>query len=399
MAHDMPAPPAGFDPESAEFHNMTPDRFTAVPKESHRRAGGERELKSITALGLLTIYLSNETGWKPPNAATLAEKYAEGPTQIRAAIAEIERAGYLVRYKLPNKRGHWVTHTVVSAHPETLDDVRAWAERLAAAQAASAAARRAAGITGGGRKAAEAAKAAGVTAAAGDDTAVFSQVGPDTPDRDSVRRTPVHRDSADRVSVQRDLKNQENNPGEQQERVLGDEDQKPPPTPRAAAPALDAPNAQTGGDFDEVLKTAALEAERIRDGARGWDWQRAYGVAERCVSNGAGRDLVAATLVEIAGDLAGTNHPGRLPHVLAEKSRATAAPRPSGGSGSIPANRERCRKHPTEIADTCSCCAGERNGGTDLDGEPVELPDDVAGLTGAALVLAMANRKRKAAAA
>lgn len=194
MTFTMPPPPPGFDP-LAEFDDLS-EPFTAVPRSSHRP--GERELSSLLALGLLTLYLSNRTNWKVPNPEQLARKYSEGAARIRAANKEIEAKGFMVRYRMQDSGGQWKTHVRVNRDPEKLAHVRKWAAELEQAQAAYAAARKAAGVKGGGRSAAAAAKAAGVRSSAPE--AAFPQVGPDARDGDSV-----HRDSVDRQPVRRDV--------------------------------------------------------------------------------------------------------------------------------------------------------------------------------------------------
>lgn len=345
--------------------------FTQVPTHWLRDPRASATLKAV-----LSYWQTHAVGYQVTIEQTIAEM-REQKAAIYAAVKHGIELGYLERRQDRDARGRRkaVEYTFGPAAFEQ-QYVRNWGARPDGTE----------GPTDDG----DAGAAAAVDDAPAEPEGHVSAGG--TGSRFSASGPSGSRKPGSRESDTKKINPQKNNSQE----ISSEEDQKTPPLSAVTSPTRE-PEAKAGGDFDPILKTAALEAERIRDGAHGWDWGRAYGIAERCVNNGTGRDLVAATLVEIAGDPAGTNHPGRLPHVLAEKSRVPV-PRSSGGSGSIPANRERCRTHPTEIAEHCGSCAGEKNGGTDPDGDPdAALPESVAGLTGAALVLAMARQSRSAA--
>jgi hypothetical protein len=200
----MPPPPPGLDLD-ADFVNISPERYTKVPKSSHR--DGEHRLQSLLALGVLTLYLSNKTGWKIPNASELAKSWQEGEARIRHAVTELEAAGFLVRFARQEK-GRWRTHTYVSSDPAALAQVKAYAAALKEAQAAAKAAKE----------------------ASDDEDApsapTFPQVAPDGTCRDSVDGGPVDGDPAGRHPVEGNLKNQEDYVGNQEdsvpsERLLG----------------------------------------------------------------------------------------------------------------------------------------------------------------------------------
>lgn len=341
-----PPPPAGFDPE-AEFDNITPDTFTAVPKSSHRTAGGDRELRSIVSIGLLTLYLSNKKGWHPPNAEKLAAKYKEGAAVIRDAVKELERAGFVVRYRTQGKGGLWKTHVRVSADPTTLDAVRVWAVAHEAWLVAEAAAKRAAGLSGGGRRKVAARADAGHSGNAPTLTSngsTFPQVGPDGTDRDSV-----HRDSADRHSVQGDLIGDEG---------LGDQEENPP---RSKTDGHDAqvPEAEAGGNSEASPKNTPepsaldlLVAELAAAGS--WDTQVVREVLVTLADRGRGHAEIARVFRELAaGEHGPTGSPRRLltwwPAAPATAAAATPA-EPYRHQPAPPCPKDcRCYKHPTAV--------------------------------------------------
>jgi hypothetical protein len=345
----MPQPPAGFDPE-AEFDNVTPETFTAVPRSSHRR--GEYELESILALGLLTLYLSNKKGWKVPSPDELATKYTEGADRIRTANRVLEKAGFMVRYRTQGDGGRWKTHVRVATDPAALEPIRAWAAELKTAQETKSAARKAAGIVGGGRRATEAAAAAGITT-----PETFPQVGPDGPDRDSV-----HRDPEDRDSVQGYLKDQENREGDQEET-------KPlPPTPAVpvAAPAVD--EAKTGGEPSPTTNTptadslGALVASLV-EVATWWKPADTRSTLEQLLARGLPPAEIARVAAEYAAGVHGHTHkPGRmLVHWPAAPKPASTEPEWARPPVSYLApGTERCRNHRGEPAQACGKCKAER---------------------------------------
>lgn len=88
-------------------------RFVKIPNTTAR----DRRL-SFRARGLLTFMLSQPDNWTT-TSEELAEQATEGRDAIRTALRELETAGYLVRRRYQNERGHWVTEAVVDAHPMT----------------------------------------------------------------------------------------------------------------------------------------------------------------------------------------------------------------------------------------------------------------------------------------
>lgn len=71
------------------------------------------ERLSYRALGVLTRLLSNADSFRM-NSADLARERKEGRDAVRAALGELEAAGYIVREKRQNTRGQWSTVMVVS---------------------------------------------------------------------------------------------------------------------------------------------------------------------------------------------------------------------------------------------------------------------------------------------
>ncbi|MEU7591173.1 hypothetical protein AB0A95_33375 [Micromonospora sp. NPDC049230] len=292
---DLPKPPPGFGLDSDdEFVNVTPEGYTRVPRSSHRT--GPHRLRQMLALGLLTIYLSNKTGWKIPNATELAKEWDEGEDRIRKAVSDLERAGFLVRFRAQNSRGRWKTRTFVSADPASLEPVRQYAVDLAAAYAE--------------------AKAAKGRETSGDD--LFSQVGPDGGFRDSVDRDSVDRGSADRGSAGRQsvsghLKNQKSNQGEQEEpkrrKKAGNQERgglpRPPHPPRPQAPPSSGPGTESresSSDQDRQPPQAVDRNSRPR--ARDND-QRATSVDEGSEVSAAGDQGQADEAAEITADASG----------------------------------------------------------------------------------------------
>lgn len=371
----LPAPPPGVDLD-AEFVNITPDRFTSVPKSSHR--DGPHRLESLLALGVLTLYLSNKTGWKIPNAETLAKSWKEGADRIRVALTDMERAGFLVRFRIQGERGRWVTRTFVSADPETLAPIRRYAAALEAHYAAAKASKTAAGGT-------------------------FSQVGPDGGFRDSVDR-----DSADRDSVPGHLKDQETD--------LGDQEEDPPPPPRDASTAPAAGTAATGGsDLDEetraMLNAAAKAAAKARDGVKGWKVDQVAAAMRDALDAGHPPALVAERIAILAAD-ARTEYPTRLRIVLdlgrAEAARKAAQPAAApaavieGPFRYLDNDRPKCRTHPGHPANNCGPCRVDEAKADDLahylapDAPPLAAENPKAAAQAAAARAREASRTRKA---
>lgn len=94
------------------------DNFFIAPNETFRD-----ERLTFAARGLLSMLLTHSDGWEV-NSETLwriaqqkREKKAEGRRAIRAALAELEECGYLVRRRVQGDRGRWHTETEVSDTP------------------------------------------------------------------------------------------------------------------------------------------------------------------------------------------------------------------------------------------------------------------------------------------
>ena len=209
----QPTPPPGFVP-GVGFVNVSKEGHTKVPRSSHRR--GDHRPRKLLSVGVLTLYLSNKTGWKIPNAEELAAEWDEGADRIRAAIADLEAHGWLVRFRTQAERGRWITQTYVTDNPALLKPLREYADALAVEQELSRADR-------------AAAKAAGRS-----EVEVFPQVAPDGGLRDPVDRDPVDRDP-----VRGDLKYSEEH--------LEAQKTPPPPVPPTLAEPSRVPEQGGGG--------------------------------------------------------------------------------------------------------------------------------------------------------
>jgi hypothetical protein len=346
----VPTPPAGFDPDAGDFQNVSPATFTQVPKASHRR--GPHRLASLLGLGVLTLYLSNKTGWKPPPAEELAAEWSEGAGRIRQAVVDLERAGFLVRFRKQVAGGHWKTVTVISADPKSLNEIRAYAIALTAHQDAAKAARKAAGRTGSGR-AGQVAKPVDHVASTSAD-ATFPQVGPDGGFRDSV-----HRDSVHRVSVQGDLSTED---------VDLEDQEKIPPTPGPVATAAAAAvEVEAGGDSDpspELPQPSALDTlvlELVRLG--GWDADATRDVLAQLVKLGRDRAEIKRVALEVAAGLHGTTQSPRRLLAWWPKPAGPAEAEPEWTRGPVKyveAGTPMCRRHRGEPEATCGKCKVEK---------------------------------------
>lgn len=72
------------------------------------------------ALGVAVRLLSNADGYTM-TSDDLASERGEGRDAIRAALRELEIAGYLRRRKWQNDRGHWTTEVTISDTPSADD--------------------------------------------------------------------------------------------------------------------------------------------------------------------------------------------------------------------------------------------------------------------------------------
>ena len=81
------------------------------------------EDQSLTwkARGILIYLLSKPDHWRT-TAAYLASQSPEGIHSVRAALQQLERAGYVRRIKKQNSRGQWSTYTVIFDRPQPVDN-------------------------------------------------------------------------------------------------------------------------------------------------------------------------------------------------------------------------------------------------------------------------------------
>jgi hypothetical protein len=110
-AEDTPAQPSESGVEMIVKH-ARPMRWTAVD----RRTVNDERL-SYRARGLLVWLLDKPPDWEW-NATTAAASATEGRDAVRAAMRELEAAGYLVRRKAQLSDGRWTTDTWVLERPE-----------------------------------------------------------------------------------------------------------------------------------------------------------------------------------------------------------------------------------------------------------------------------------------
>lgn len=74
------------------------------------------EALSLRATGLLVWLLDKPDGWRI-NSIEISKRCKEGRDAIRAAIAELEEAGYITREKYRGPDGRWVNEAVVRERP------------------------------------------------------------------------------------------------------------------------------------------------------------------------------------------------------------------------------------------------------------------------------------------
>jgi len=72
---------------------------------------------SFRARGILANILSRPDNWRT-DADTLARESKDGRTAILTALKELELAGYLVRRKYQNEKGHWQTESTIYDKPQ-----------------------------------------------------------------------------------------------------------------------------------------------------------------------------------------------------------------------------------------------------------------------------------------
>jgi hypothetical protein len=77
----------------------------------------EDERLSYRARGLAAYMLSRPPGWST-DSKTLAAHAREGRDAVRAALRELEQAGYLVRTKWQDDRGRFHNDQYISDQPQ-----------------------------------------------------------------------------------------------------------------------------------------------------------------------------------------------------------------------------------------------------------------------------------------
>lgn len=91
-------------------------RYTTVDRRSINH-----DTLSFRARGVLVWLLDKPDGWHV-NADRIAEHGKEGRDAIRAALTELEVAGYLVRNRSRGDGGRWTTEHVLYEHPSLVPD-------------------------------------------------------------------------------------------------------------------------------------------------------------------------------------------------------------------------------------------------------------------------------------
>lgn len=74
---------------------------------------------SYRALGILVNILSRPDNWKADYRALAKGEGREGETAVRTALKELERAGYLIRRRRRDEKGHWQWDQIVYDSPQT----------------------------------------------------------------------------------------------------------------------------------------------------------------------------------------------------------------------------------------------------------------------------------------
>lgn len=106
-------------------HPATQERIEGIVRAPRRRAYENLPLDlirddrlSFRALGVLVRLLSNADNYRMTSVALANERAnGEGREAVRAALRELEGAGYIVRAKQQNSKGQWSTLMVVSEEP------------------------------------------------------------------------------------------------------------------------------------------------------------------------------------------------------------------------------------------------------------------------------------------
>ena len=79
------------------------------------------ERLSYRARGLLAAILSHTDNWRV-NSEDLTKHGLEGRGAVRAALSELEEFGYLVREKVQNEKGQWITNSYIFDKPKEKDE-------------------------------------------------------------------------------------------------------------------------------------------------------------------------------------------------------------------------------------------------------------------------------------
>lgn len=89
-----------------------PGRFVIVPQDSARD-----ELLSLSAAGLLAYLLTHADGYPVTADEVERRRPKDSRRTVRAAMRELEAAGYLRRERVPLEGGRWSTELVLSDTP------------------------------------------------------------------------------------------------------------------------------------------------------------------------------------------------------------------------------------------------------------------------------------------
>lgn len=93
------------------------NRFTTID-----RATVNDPRLSFRARGVLMWLLDKPDDWQA-DARTIATAGSEGRDAVRAALAELEEHGYLVRRKYRGENGQWTSEHTIHERPQTVDQV------------------------------------------------------------------------------------------------------------------------------------------------------------------------------------------------------------------------------------------------------------------------------------
>ncbi|MDC3729331.1 replication protein [Rhodococcus sp. Rp3] len=77
------------------------------------------ERLSFRARGVLIWLLSKPDDWHTRSDSITGQSPKEGRDAIRSALRELAELGYLIREKIQNERGHWITIQTIYEEPRT----------------------------------------------------------------------------------------------------------------------------------------------------------------------------------------------------------------------------------------------------------------------------------------